>query len=79
MVRSRSRSSTGLRTLRWTIGPMRRARMLLAPVLRPSRRRHQRSRQGQAARHRAETDFSYDVLAHHLGNAIERLGVPATS
>jgi phosphatidylinositol alpha-1,6-mannosyltransferase len=37
------------------------------------------SRQGQAARHRAETDFSYDVLAHHLGNAIERLGVPATS
>jgi phosphatidylinositol alpha-1,6-mannosyltransferase len=36
------------------------------------------SRQGQAARHRAETDFSYDVLADHLGHAIERLGAPAT-
>ncbi|MGH9114961.1 MAG: glycosyltransferase, partial [Acidimicrobiales bacterium] len=31
------------------------------------------SRQGQAARHRAEVEFSYDVLAGRLGKAIAGL------
>ena len=35
------------------------------------------SRQGQAARHRAETDFAYDLLALHLGAAIEQIGAGA--
>jgi phosphatidylinositol alpha-1,6-mannosyltransferase len=32
------------------------------------------SRMGQAARHRAETDFSYDVLAARLTDALEEFG-----
>ncbi len=32
------------------------------------------SRQGQAARHRAETEFAYDVLVVRLGEALDRLG-----
>jgi phosphatidylinositol alpha-1,6-mannosyltransferase len=34
-------------------------------------------RQGQAARHRAETEFAYDKLALRLGDAIERIGASA--
>jgi phosphatidylinositol alpha-1,6-mannosyltransferase len=37
------------------------------------------SRQGQAARHRAETEFAYDRLAIRLGEAIDRIGAPAAS
>jgi phosphatidylinositol alpha-1,6-mannosyltransferase len=37
------------------------------------------SRQGQAARHRAETEFAYDRLALRLGEAIERIGASAGS
>jgi phosphatidylinositol alpha-1,6-mannosyltransferase len=32
------------------------------------------SRQGQAARHRAESEFAYDVLVVRLGEAIDRMG-----
>jgi phosphatidyl-myo-inositol dimannoside synthase len=32
------------------------------------------SRQGQAARHRAEVEFSYDVLATRLAGALEKMG-----
>ena len=32
------------------------------------------SRQGQAARHRAESEFAYDVLAMRLGEAIDGMG-----
>ena len=32
------------------------------------------SRQGQAARHRAESEFAYDVLVMRLGEAIDRMG-----
>jgi len=35
------------------------------------------SQQGQAARHRAETDFDYDVLALRLAGAIEQIGTRA--
>jgi phosphatidylinositol alpha-1,6-mannosyltransferase len=35
------------------------------------------SRQGQAARQRAETDFAYDLLALRLGAAIEQIGAGA--
>jgi phosphatidylinositol alpha-1,6-mannosyltransferase len=35
------------------------------------------SRQGQAARHRAETEFGYEKLALRLGEAIERIGASA--
>jgi phosphatidylinositol alpha-1,6-mannosyltransferase len=31
------------------------------------------SRQGQAARHRAEVDFSYDVLAARLAGALDEM------
>jgi phosphatidylinositol alpha-1,6-mannosyltransferase len=31
------------------------------------------SRQGQSARHRAETEYSYDVLAARLGEALAKL------
>jgi glycosyltransferase involved in cell wall biosynthesis len=31
------------------------------------------SRQGQAARHRAETEYSYDVLAARLAEALGKL------
>jgi phosphatidylinositol alpha-1,6-mannosyltransferase len=34
------------------------------------------SRQGQAARHRAETEFAYDILAARLGEAIDRMVAP---
>jgi phosphatidylinositol alpha-1,6-mannosyltransferase len=37
------------------------------------------SRQGQAARHRAETEFAYGKLAVRLGDAIERIGASAGS
>jgi phosphatidylinositol alpha-1,6-mannosyltransferase len=37
------------------------------------------SQQGQAARHRAETEFSYDKQADRLGEAIERIGASAGS
>jgi phosphatidylinositol alpha-1,6-mannosyltransferase len=37
------------------------------------------SRQGQAARHRAETDFAYEQLALRLGEALERIAAPAGS
>jgi phosphatidyl-myo-inositol dimannoside synthase len=35
------------------------------------------SRQGQAARHRAETEFAYDVLVKRLADAIDHLGAGA--
>jgi glycosyltransferase involved in cell wall biosynthesis len=35
------------------------------------------SRQGQAARHRAESEFAYDVLVMRLGEAIDRMGAGA--
>ena len=35
------------------------------------------SRQGQAARHRAETEFAYDVLVHRLSEAIGMIGAQA--
>jgi phosphatidylinositol alpha-1,6-mannosyltransferase len=35
------------------------------------------SRQGQAARHRAEADFGYDDLARRLGSALEHIAAPA--
>ena len=35
------------------------------------------SRQGQAARHRAETEFAYDVLVHRLSEAIGMIGAEA--
>jgi phosphatidylinositol alpha-1,6-mannosyltransferase len=35
------------------------------------------SRQGQAARHRAEAHFAYEILADRLGEAIERVGADA--
>ncbi len=31
------------------------------------------SRQGQAARHRAEVEFSYDVLATRLAGALDKM------
>ena len=35
------------------------------------------SRQGQAARHRAETEFAYDVLVSRLADAIDHMGAGA--
>jgi hypothetical protein len=36
------------------------------------------SRQGQAARQRAENDFAYDVLASRLGAAIAGMAAPVS-